>query len=197
MPTIKTQEQLTLEDLQKRVEKLEQQNNPSKEVTPENKFKVGEFSEAYLKGLLNQTEQPKPQTKYRKNGSLVFAPKMLSACYACDYDGRIQSALWQNTEVDICFLQRSLVFDNKQDAMLWADKLKMAYGLKQRIVESESQDEYLEYCYIMYDGVKSYTYGTTSPIANILCVSTNAKDILMSDDVSDKEFKVFIEVFSL
>jgi hypothetical protein len=30
-----------------------------------------------------------------------------------------------------------------------------------------------------------------------LLVSTNAKDILMSDSVSDEEFKAFIEVFSL
>ena len=204
MPILKTQEQLTLEDLQKRVEKLEQQNNPSKEVTPEAKFKVGEFSEAYLKGLLNQTEQPKPQTKYRKNGALVFAPIRGWKYYSIDLDNTSKTDIynWEENPIDLLWLQQGLVFDNQQACQLWADKLKMAYALKQRIVEAESKNEDLEYCYISFylpENKKEYSFEQIFPMItpSVLTVSTNAKDILMSDEVSDEEFKAFIEVFSL
>ncbi len=96
-------------------------------------------------------------------------------------------------------LQQGLIFDNKEACQLWADKLKVAYALKQRIVESESQDEYLEKCVIWFSyDKKQYAYEwKIQDIDMSLIVSTNAKDILMADDVSDEDFKAFIEVFSL
>lgn len=146
------------------------------------------------------TKEPKPQTKYRKNGALVFAPKDFNRTWFVTHTFRVTRLFLPyktNTieETQNLFSQ-GLVFDNKEACQLWADKLKIAYALKQKIVESESQDEYLEYCYISFNaGIeKSYVYQATN--SEVLCVSANAKDILMSDDISDEEFKVFIEVFS-
>jgi len=148
-----------------------------------------------------EATKEKPQTKYRKNGALVFAPKYNEECYSIDketfevYDETFSSEENFNLNFPVSLLQQGLIFDNKEACQLWADKLKVAYALKQRIVESESQDEYLEYCYVSYDVKKVYNYQAIG--SNVLCVSTNAKDILMSDDVSDEDFKAFIEVFSL
>jgi len=148
-----------------------------------------------------EIEYEKPQTKYRKNGSLVFAPKYNEECFSVDkenfdvYDETFSSEENFNLNFPVSLLQQGLIFDNKEACRLWADKLKIAYALKQRIVESESQDEYLEYCDVSYDVKKVYNYQAIG--SNVLCVSTNAQDILMADDVSDEDFKAFIEVFSL
>ena len=177
----------------------------TQEVTPEAKFKVGDFSEAYLKGLLNRTEQPKPQTKYRKNGALVFAPKYNEECFSVDkenfdvYDETFSSEENFNLNFPVSLLQQSLVFDNKEACQIWADKLKTAYALKQEIVESESEDDYLEYAYVFWNEEKKskdYDYQPVYEKFSYLRVSTNAKDILMSDDVPDAHFQSFIEVFS-
>jgi hypothetical protein len=146
------------------------------------------------------TEQPKPKTKYRKNGSLVFAPgNNLTYYYPNIFSFEPMREIYSGGKSDFNLLQQGLVFDNKEACQLWADKLKIAYALKQRIVESESQDEYLDCCYIWFNGIKQYTYQLegNEPDPKYLCVSTNAKDILMSDSVSVEEFKAFIEVFSL
>jgi hypothetical protein len=140
------------------------------------------------------------QTKYRKNGALVFAPKEKINYWSIDSDGRIEQGQWLPVLFPFNKLkfQQGLVFDNKEACQLWADKHRMAYALKQRIVESESQDEYLEYCLIKWTKIgKFYDYETEIMQEPMLKVSTIAKDILMSNSVSDEEFKAFIEVFSL
>jgi hypothetical protein len=152
-----------------------------------------------------EIEYEKPQTKYRKNGSLVFAPKYNEECFSVDkenfdvYDETFSSEENFNLNFPVSLLQQGLIFDNKEACQLWADKLKVAYALKQRIVESESQDEYLEKCVIWFSyDKKQYAYEwKIQDIDMSLIVSTNAKDILMADDVSDEDFKAFIEVFSL
>lgn len=138
------------------------------------------------------------QTKYRKNGALVFAPENKGQYWkiADHFD------LWDNTwfgyKFELIALQQGLVFDNKEACQLWADKMKVAYALKQRIVKSESEDEYLEKCVIWFGYKKEYAYEwRVQDIDMLLIVSTNAKDILMSGDVSDEDFKAFIGVFSL
>jgi hypothetical protein len=146
-----------------------------------------------------KTEKPKPQTKYRKNGALIFAPEIGSKVFVCDIFYEIVEGRWGSGKVDNILLQQGLIFDNKEACQIWADKLKIAYALKQRIVESESEDDYLEKCVIWfsYDKKQCAYEWKIQDIDMPLIVSTNAKDILMSDDVSDEDFKNFIEVFSL
>lgn len=159
--------------------------------------------------ITGRTEQPKPQIKYRKNGALVFAPKLKntgvygqSGFYFITDTFEVEDVdCWDTLENELKYVQQGLVFDNQQACQLWADKLKMAYALKQRIVEAESKNEDLEYCYISFylpENKKEYSFEQIFPMItpSVLTVSTNAKDILMSDEVSDEEFKAFIEVFS-
>jgi hypothetical protein len=144
------------------------------------------------------TEQPKPKTKYRKNGSLVFAPEIGTKIWTITPQFSFVVDESKYSPLDQPLIEQGLVFDNKEACQLWADKLKIAYALKQRIVESESQDEYQDKCVVWFGYKKEYHYEwKIQDIDMPLIVSTNAKDILMSDSVSDEEFKAFIEVFSL
>jgi hypothetical protein len=152
-----------------------------------------------------EVTKEKTQTKYRKNGALVFAPKYNEECFSVDkenfdvYDETFSSEENFNLNFPVSLLQQSLVFDNKEACQIWADKLKTAYALKQEIVESESEDDYLEYAYVFWNEEKKskdYDYQAVYENFSYLRVSTNAKDILMSDDVPDAHFQSFIEVFS-
>jgi hypothetical protein len=145
------------------------------------------------------TEQPKPKTKYRKNGSLVFAPEIGTKIWTITPQFSFVVDESKYSPLDQPLIEQGLVFDNKEACQLWADKLKMAYALKQRIVEAESeQDGELGQCYVSINDIrKIWTLYSFAGFPKQLLVSTNAKDILMSDSVSDEEFKAFIEVFSL
>ena len=138
------------------------------------------------------------QTKYRKNGSLVFAPETETVWYIDEEsDYRVGKMYTEFDGLD-SLLSKGLLFDNEEACQLWADKLRMAYALKQRIVEAESESGLLANCYIgYYFNKKSYVGENSRPWSYTVIVSTIAKDILMSDSVSDEEFKAFIEVFSL
>jgi hypothetical protein len=160
-----------LNSLQSQIDELRKQINPSKEPT---------------------------QTKYRKNGSLVFAPEIGTKIWTITPQFSFVVDESKYSPLDQPLIEQGLVFDNKEACQLWADKLKIAYALKQRIVESESQDEYQDKCVVWFGYKKEYHYEwKIQDIDMPLIVSTNAKDILMSDSVSDEEFKAFIEVFSL
>ena len=143
--------------------------------------------------------ETKSQTKYRKNGALVFAPKIEMDYWSIESDGRVEKGNWiLNFPYNKLKLQQGLIFDNEQACQFWADKLKIAYELKQRIVESESQaNGDLGQCYVSTnDKRKVWTLDSFAGFPKQLLVSTIAKDILMSKDVSDEDFKAFIEVFS-
>jgi hypothetical protein len=220
-----------LNSLQSQIDELRKQINPStQEVTKEPKFKIGDWvrviggentkenfyqvEETFLKKVklkgqsdycqnsdIFLAEQPKPQTKYRRNGSLVFAPETETIWYIDEEsDYRVGEMYTEFDGLD-SLLSKGLLFDNKEACQLWADKLRIAYRLKQRIVEAESEtDRELEYCFVFWNTTtneKVYTYNNIQAFEKLLVVSTIAKDILMSDDVSVEEFKASIEVFSL
>jgi len=164
------------------------------QIQAESPEKLLEFFPEYF-----EIEYEKPQTKYRKNGALVFAPKIEMDYWSIESDGRVEKGNWiLNFPYNKLKLQQGLIFDNEQGCQIWADKLKIACALKQRIVESESQaNGDLGQCYVSTnDKRKVWTLDSFAGFPKQLLVSTIAKDILMSKDVSDEDFKAFIEVFS-
>jgi hypothetical protein len=211
--------------------------SPAQEVTKENKFKVGDLVKAtekdwgHIIGTITNIRDSeiqinargvgclyfskncleliasKPQTKYRKNGALVYPPENIKFYYLdLDYLEVCQEDFSKGVKGEDRFYydwltKQGVVFDNEEACQIWADKLKTAYALKQRIVESESEDEYLENAYVYWDlkaNRKGYQYDSMGDWDDYMIrVSTRAKDILMADDVSDEDFKAFIEVFSL
>ena len=146
------------------------------------------------------TKCDKPQTKYRKNGALVFAPELDSKYWVIDPSGfEGSSQTWDDCFVDRACLQQGLVFDSKEKAQLWADKLKIAYALKQRIVEAESEvaEDTLYHGRIWFEeNIKDFDF-QSSIGEGMLKVPHVAFDILMSDNVSNEHFQYYIEVFSL
>jgi hypothetical protein len=144
-------------------------------------------------------EDCRDKTKYRKNGSLVFAPEIGTKIWTITPQFSFVVDESKYSPLDQPLIEQGLVFDNKEACQLWADKLKIAYALKQRIVEAESeQDGELGQCYVSINDIrKIWTLYSFAGFPKQLLVSTNAKDILMSDDVSVEEFKALIEVFSL
>ena len=154
----------------------------------------------------------KTETKYRKNGALVFAPKFEDTCYSIDVDSFAVYKEEYLSEDDFdsglsldSLLKLGLLFDFHEKAQSWADKLKIAYELKQRIVEAESETDCLSYVFALLGETSNSRnwVGSLEDMNNsleqfkTLIVSSVAKDILMSRNVSDEHYQYYIEVFSL
>lgn len=153
---------------------------------------------------LNPDKNDKKVMKY-PNGAVAKALEDGDEYWSIRYyeDTLITSHYWnfEGDQYDRAMLKNQNVFKTRKDAEKWLDVLNTHNKLLKKIVEINYEngwvadlenDEQKKYCLYWYTGGnKEYSVITNERYGDVI-MSKQAKDYMMSDKVSDEDFKKFL-----
>ena len=147
-------------------------------------------------------KKAQPKVKYNENGSLAVKPEIGDTYWFINSYGKVDYAGWTDDHMDYYHFQTENCFDTEEAGLIWADVLKTHYRLLEKIKEinesvgwvadweNENQPKY----YLSYFDSKvrsEYVYCTRS---SLIFMSKEAKDYIMSDEVSDEDRIKFLKI---